>query len=67
MNTVQKMLIVVSGLPGTGKTTAARALAAEHLALGQTVVADCVNPVQASREGFREGVRTRWSIGQGLL
>jgi predicted kinase len=86
----QKILIVFGGLPGTGKTTAARALAprvaavylridtieqalrragiqqvgpagytaaealaAENLALGHAVVADCVNPVRASREAWR--------------
>lgn len=83
------MLIVFSGLPGTGKTTISRAvvkalaathlrvdvieqairdsgvpagaagyavaqaLAGAHLADGRIVVADCVNPVAASREGWR--------------
>lgn len=86
------MLVVVGGLPGTGKTTIARrlaarrsaaylridaieqairaagaltddigpagylvanALAASNLANGLTVVADCVNPVRESREGWR--------------
>lgn len=86
------MLIVFGGLPGTGKTTIARrlaarraavhlriddieqairtagvlaadvgpagylvanALAASNLANGLTVVADCVNPVRESREGWR--------------
>ena len=86
------MLIVVCGLPGTGKTTIARrlaarrtatylridaieqairaagvlagdigpagyyvanALAASNLANGLTVVADCVNPIPESREGWR--------------
>jgi predicted kinase len=32
----------------------ANALAAENLRLGRTVVADCVNPVLASREGWRQ-------------
>ena len=82
-------LIVFSGLPGTGKTTVSKALAAElrapylridsveqamraaglgdigpagyavanalakaNLRLGQSVVADCVNPVRASRAGW---------------
>jgi len=86
------MLAVFGGLPGTGKTTIARqiaarwsatylridvieqairqagvlaadvgpagyrvanALAASNLVNGLTVVADCVNPVRESREGWR--------------
>lgn len=86
------MLVVFGGLPGTGKTTISRALAAllgaayvridviEHalrsagvlagdvgsagymvgnalaasnLANGHSVVADCVNPVRESRQGWR--------------
>jgi predicted kinase len=30
------------------------ALAAENLVIGRTVIADCVNPVAASRNGWRE-------------
>lgn len=90
------MLIVIGGLPGTGKTTIGSALAAkrsaaylrvdeiEHalrirlppgqeigpegyiiaqavalsnLRLGTTVVADCVNPVPESRQGWRDAAR----------
>jgi predicted kinase len=91
------MLIVFGGLPGAGKTTISRALAARHsatylrvdtieqalrdalagtvgpagycvanavaeanLALGNVVIVDCVNPVAASREGWR-GVASRAS------
>jgi len=90
----QTTLIVFGGLPGTGKTTAARALAArfgavylridtieqamhrtgiqqvgpagyaaaealaaENLALGHAVVADCVNPAPASRAAWRDIAR----------
>lgn len=91
------MLIVFNGLPGTGKTTlaqalarqigavylridvieqairdagvlagdvgasgygAANALALSNLRLGQTVVADCVNPVQESREAWKTSAAT---------
>ena len=85
------MLVVFGGLPGTGKTTISRgvaarrsaaylridvieqairtsgvprevgaagyvvanALAASNLANNHTVIADCVNPVRESREGWR--------------
>lgn len=87
------MLVVFGGIPGTGKTTIARALAQRwsavylrvgvieqslrsggtlrdsvgsagygvanalaksNLALGQRVIADCVNPVEESRAAWRE-------------
>ncbi|MDP9600920.1 Predicted kinase [Variovorax sp. YR750] len=83
------MLIVLGGLPGSGKTTIAReiaalipcaylridtieqalrstgadvgpagyvaayALARSNLSLGQTVLADCVNPLPVTREAWR--------------
>lgn len=38
---------------GAAGYTVANALAADNLALGRVVVADCVNPVAASRTGWR--------------
>ncbi len=93
MNSSQSTLIVFGGLPGTGKSSIARALAAslgalylridtieqairnaaaghttiheegylvayavaaDNLRIGTTVVADCVNAVQESRDAWRE-------------
>ncbi len=89
------MLIILGGLPGSGKTTLARALAArlaavhlrvdsieqallragiatvgaagyavaqqlatDNLRLGHKVIADSVNPVAASRAGWRKAAET---------
>jgi predicted kinase len=81
------MLISLSGLPGTGKTTVAslaagefylridsierpmrraglavegvgyeigQAVAADNLALGRTVIADCVNPWPLTRDAWQQ-------------
>jgi predicted kinase len=44
-----------AGLPvGAAGYEIANALAAENLLIGRTVIADCVNPVAASRNGWRD-------------
>ena len=45
---------VPGGSIGPAGYTVARGLAADFLALGQSVVADCVNPVPESRAGWRD-------------
>jgi predicted kinase len=44
---------VLAGDVGAAGYTVANALAASNLANGRTVIADCVNPVRESREGWR--------------
>ena len=44
---------VLAGGVGPSGYAAAQAIAADNLAQGRTVVADCVNPVAGSREGWR--------------
>jgi predicted kinase len=55
-----------SGLPEIGPAGygVANALAASNLANGQNVVADCVNPVPESRQGWRD---TAARVGAPLL
>jgi hypothetical protein len=60
------MLISLSGLPGTGETRRAglavegvgyeigQAGAADNLALGRTVIADCVNPWPLTRDAWQQ-------------
>lgn len=93
MDTCNAILVVVGGLPGTGKTTIAREIAGrlgatylridtieqairstlglgkdvgpagyavayaigeDNLALGRSVVADCVNPLPVTRDAWRQ-------------
>jgi predicted kinase len=44
---------VLAGAVGPSGYAAAQAIAEGNLAIGRTVVADCVNPVRASRDGWR--------------
>ena len=44
--------VLAAGVGPSGYA-AAQAIAADNLAQGRTVVADCVNPVAASRDGWR--------------
>lgn len=53
------VLVVIGGLPATGKTTIARIVArslsaADQLDLGRNVVAECVNPLGITRDSWRD-------------
>ena len=53
IDTVEQALrTALSGAPGASGYAMLQALAAENLDLGQDVIADGMNPVAASREGF---------------
>ena len=58
-------LIVFAGLPASGKSTLARAVAEDNLRLGRAVIADCVNDWQLARDGWpaagaRAGAEVVW-------
>src|SRR6185437_9049430 len=53
IDTIEQSLKAAGLAVGATGYTIANALAAENLSLDRTVVADCVNPLLASREGWR--------------
>ena len=54
IDTIEQRLREAGLAVGPNGYVIANALAAENLAIGRTVIADCVNPVAASRNGWRE-------------
>jgi predicted kinase len=54
IDTIEQSLKAAGLAVGPTGYVIANALAADNLMLGRTVVADCVNPVLASRNGWRE-------------
>lgn len=54
IDTIEQSLKAAGLTAGPTGYVIANALAADNLLLGRTVVADCVNPVLASRNGWRE-------------
>ena len=54
IDTIEQSLRVAGLAVGATGYVIANEIAAENLKIGRTVVADCVNPVLASREGWRE-------------
>jgi len=54
IDTIEQTLKAAGLAVGATGYTIANALAAENLKLDRTVIADCVNPVLASRQGWRE-------------
>jgi predicted kinase len=54
IDTIEQTVRVASHTVGAMGYVVANALAAENLELGRNVVADCVNPVLASRFGWRQ-------------
>ena len=54
VDTIEQSLKAAGLAVGPTGYIIANALAADNLMLDRTVVADCVNPVQASRNGWRE-------------
>jgi predicted kinase len=54
VDTIEQTLQAAGLTVGTMGYAIANALAAENLKLGRVVIADCVNPVLASRIGWRQ-------------
>lgn len=54
IDTIEQSLKAASLAVGPNGYVIANALAADNLVLGRNVVADCVNPVLSSRNGWRE-------------
>src|SRR6185312_10127274 len=54
IDTIEQSLKAAGLAVGATGYTIANALAAENLKLDRTVIADCVNPVLASRQGWRD-------------
>jgi len=54
IDTIEQTLKAAGLAVGATGYTIANALAAENLKLDRTVIADCVNPALASRQGWRE-------------
>jgi len=54
IDTIEQRLREAGLAVGATGYVIANALAAENLLIGRTVIADCVNPVAASRNGWRE-------------
>jgi predicted kinase len=57
IDTIEQSLKAAGLAIGASGYTIANALAADNLKLDRTVIADCVNPVLASRQGWREMAR----------
>lgn len=54
IDTIEQAISAGGGKVGATGYAVANALAEANLKLGQTVVADCVNPVAESRDGWKE-------------
>ncbi len=54
IDTIEQRLREAGLAAGASGYVIAHALAAENLLIGRTVIADCVNPVAASRNGWRD-------------
>ena len=54
IDAIEQRLLEAGLAVGATGYVIANALAAENLLMGRTVIADCVNPVAASRNGWRE-------------